>query len=467
MTQPPNLPPELFTVHLSLDQTEPLVWRRLTIPSHLTLAEVHEVVQAAMGWTDSHLHRFSLGPGFRGTSFLTDFDEGEEGTHEGAVGLDQVLRKPGDTLSYAYDFGDGWEHTIRLEARSPLLDKGFDANDADAADGASAAYLPVTCLDGAGACPPEDVGGIWAFHEMAHWARHDFDSEHAPQGRDPEDVDELREWLPPDWHPDTFDVEDANRALARLGPRETDAVRARLPEEVRRLLETVDPDVDDTIDRWLAHEGWSEPGRISPDDAEALTRPWRTVLDIVGDGINLTSAGYLPPRAVEAIFATLDLGRDWIGKGNREDLTLPVRQLREQTRSVGLIRLAKGRLTATVRGRALHAQPVALLDHMIARMPFEKDTFDQLAALLTLVGVGGGEHLSAGHHLVTDVVCRVLGPAGWQSPTGPLEPWHVVWATGETRMALQLMLGGVDDEHVAFKLEGELARRIVLGQTAP
>lgn len=164
----------LLTVYLSLDDTDPPVWRRLTVPGDLDLEEVHDVVQAAMGWTDSHLHRFHLGDAWSGAHFLTesDVDEGEVGTTETEARLDQVLRDSGDELGYTYDFGDGWNHTLRLEsvvAVTPTTDASQTASSS-------------ICIDGAGACPPEDVGGIPGYEEMAEWARHGYGSAHAPQG---------------------------------------------------------------------------------------------------------------------------------------------------------------------------------------------------------------------------------------------------------------------------------------------
>ena len=91
----------------SLRGTRPEVWRRCTIPGDLDLGKVHDAVQV-MGWSDSHLHHF-LGDPYRSPYFLTEFDvdEGDEGTLETDARLDQVLRDPGDTLTYEYDFGDG------------------------------------------------------------------------------------------------------------------------------------------------------------------------------------------------------------------------------------------------------------------------------------------------------------------------------------------------------------------------
>ena len=108
-------------VRIDLAGTRPPVWRRLELASDLFLDEVHEIIQAAFGWTDSHLHRFGCGPTYysRETEYyLCPFsvDEGDEGVPEEQVRLDEVLVDVGDTLFYAYDFGDDWQHVIQLEA---------------------------------------------------------------------------------------------------------------------------------------------------------------------------------------------------------------------------------------------------------------------------------------------------------------------------------------------------------------
>jgi hypothetical protein len=88
-------PPEVsgFRVRLDLHGTKPPVWRRLELPGNLTLPRVHDAIQAAMGWTDSHLHRFRTGRDHRSPYFVTtfDLDEGEEGVLEDDVRLDQLI----------------------------------------------------------------------------------------------------------------------------------------------------------------------------------------------------------------------------------------------------------------------------------------------------------------------------------------------------------------------------------------
>src|SRR5665811_1764837 len=179
--------------------SKPRIWRRLSLPGDLTLDVVHTLFQAAMGWTDSHLHRFQpgIGQGYNQPYFVTEFDEdeGEEGIREDGVRLDQVLRAPGDRLTYLYDFGDGWEHRVTLESPDPLTPGDRE---------------PV-CLGGARACPPEDVGGIHAHHDIAAWLRAGAPAEDVPEPF--EDAEHAHGWLPVDYDPDAFDAAAATAAM--------------------------------------------------------------------------------------------------------------------------------------------------------------------------------------------------------------------------------------------------------------
>ncbi|GFG93728.1 plasmid pRiA4b ORF-3 family protein [Mycobacterium bourgelatii] len=112
--------------------------------------------------------------------------------------LDQVVSDKGERLFYDYDFGDGWEHVLVVE---DVLDDPPSA--------------PV-CLTGRMACPPEDCGGLGGYEELAAWVRGGYDPRATPMGLG---AQEMRDWLPRDWHPDRFSVAETNDALAVLNTR--------------------------------------------------------------------------------------------------------------------------------------------------------------------------------------------------------------------------------------------------------
>lgn len=450
LPDPPS-EPVLLTVRVVLDETDPEVWRRLTIPGHLHLGQVHDALQQAMGWTESHLHRFRQGQSYDDPYFITEFDlsEGEEGTLETDARVDQVLREPGDLLTYEYDFGDGWTHTLILEGTQP----------SDATEASPAAY-GLVCLAGERACPPEDVGGIGGYEEVAAWVRggrdasHEFDNGLTTQ--------EMTNWLPDGWDPDHFDLDEVNASLARLVPRDLDTALAELPPGLIQVIDRLPTLARFELDDWLATPGWDEPDDFTEAEATALTTPYRVLLDAVGAGLTLTGAGYLPPRVVREVFTGARMTEDWPGAGNREDLTPPVGDLRDRARRYGLVRKVKGHLLPTANGRRLHRDPQALLELVLTRLAQEGDEFDQVATAFRLVALAGGHRL--GDRLTStsggdiDPIVTMMSVAGWRDGNGnPLEDHHLFVATWETRAAIREMVRCVD---IGPEARADLTRRV-------
>ena len=180
-TLDPDAPRLRLTV--TLEEVQPEVTREIEIPSDLPLDGLHEVLQAAMGWEGGHLHAFSAknkewgpqdGPGM-------DWDD------ECAVTVADVLRRVGSRLTYTYDFGDGWTHTVRPTATLPPRTAG-----------------PLfACTGGTGACPPEDCGGPWGYADLLDVLGDPSHPEHA----------EMTEWAGGPIDPAAFDVAEAQRRL--------------------------------------------------------------------------------------------------------------------------------------------------------------------------------------------------------------------------------------------------------------
>jgi hypothetical protein len=171
------------------------------------------------------------------------------------------------------------------------------------------------------------------------------------------------------------------------------------------------------------------------------------LLDRVGtDGIRLTQAGYLPPVHVAAASAELGLADEWIGKGNRENQTVPVLVLRETAQRLGLLRKHSGTLLLTLRGRAVRADPVALWWHLAERMPpGSKDPCEEQAGLLLLVLLAAG----ATDDLNT-TIARLLAASGWMLEDGrPLIDRAAAQAAWDTKAVLR-RIGAFTEDRRGF-----------------
>ncbi|GAB3198352.1 hypothetical protein GCM10027062_12320 [Nocardioides hungaricus] len=377
-----------FRVRLDLYGARPPVWRRLELPGDLSLPRLHEVIQAAMGWYDSHLHRFRAGSDHRSPYFVThfDLDEGEDGVLEDDVRLDQVVAEKGDELWYEYDFGDGWDHRLVVEE---VLEESPST---------------ACCTGGRMACPPEDSGGLGGYAELAAWVRSGYDDAQLPGVFDA--AAHAHDWLPVDWHPDHFDVEEANAALAVVVA-EPVAVTGELAE----LAEQLEHHGVRLLREVLARPASHGPTEVNAAEAARLTETYQILLDVIGDGVELTSAGYLRPVVVEQFAERSGITDWWIGKANREDLTPPVAHVRDTARALGLVSVRKGRLAPTAAARRARQDPQALWRHIVGRLPLGSKDAERQAGWMALAVAGSGGAAREWRSEVSDLLFAL----GWRS----------------------------------------------------
>lgn len=125
----------------------PLIWRRLLVQSDTTLADLHQVLQISFDWSDFHLHQFLIhakryGQSRSGGVAFTD------DPHE--IKLADCGLRVSEKFLYEYDFGDHWQHLIRVEAiLQPQRSKTYPL-----------------CIGGKRSAPPEDCGGARRFMEL-------------------------------------------------------------------------------------------------------------------------------------------------------------------------------------------------------------------------------------------------------------------------------------------------------------
>jgi Plasmid pRiA4b ORF-3-like protein len=127
-----------------LGVSKPPVWRQLQLRADTRLDQLHEILQAALGWENYHMHVFSFGEEEFG---VRDPELGHADERQVTLG---ELTDIGVRFRYTYDFGDDWEHEILVEE---LLDPDPDI------------HYPILVAS-KGACPPEDCGGTWGYANL-------------------------------------------------------------------------------------------------------------------------------------------------------------------------------------------------------------------------------------------------------------------------------------------------------------
>lgn len=182
---------EAIRIKISLDNTNPLIWRELIVPADITFYKLHHVIQLAMGWKNAHLFEFNM-EGYRIGEIYENLEEQDESHIINAkeTKLLSLIDREGEDFKYEYDFGDGWIHSIIVENYESIE---------------STQQLPF-CLSGALKCPPEDCGGIPGFYDFLSVMS---DKRH-PEHRD------TKLWAGGKFDPAEFDVVKINKQLKNI-----------------------------------------------------------------------------------------------------------------------------------------------------------------------------------------------------------------------------------------------------------
>lgn len=180
-------PQPVFQLKVTLQHSQPQIWRRIHVPADIRLSELHAILQIVMGWDDAHMHAFRSGSTEYG---LPDpqFPDGMRDEHK--VRLERVAGA-GDTVWYEYDFGDGWLHAVHVEQALP----GDTPHP--------------RCVGGESGAPPEDCGGISGYAAL-------LETIDDPSHPDHED---MLEWAGDDFDPEAFDLEAVKSGIGAGGVR--------------------------------------------------------------------------------------------------------------------------------------------------------------------------------------------------------------------------------------------------------
>jgi hypothetical protein len=187
--------PDIARLRITLDNVEPAVERRVEVPAEIRLDDLHLVIQAAMPWENYHLYEFRAGGIAWGIPDpdVPDFSPSEPRPADKATLAALLAETGGQRFAYEYDFGDGWGHSIEVEA---IVAAAPDV-----------AYPQL--ISARGRCPPEDVGGPWGY---ADYLDAIADPKH-------ERHKELIQWRGPGFNPAVVDEAAIRKSLAGLAKR--------------------------------------------------------------------------------------------------------------------------------------------------------------------------------------------------------------------------------------------------------
>jgi hypothetical protein len=178
----------VYRFKITLRDTRPPIWRRIETKD-VTLEQLHELTQTAMGWTNSHLHQFEVGDTrYTDPRFLDQAWDDFGAISYAGVRVSDLVSQHGTKLrvDYEYDFGDGWQHSIVLEKVT----------------NAEPGVRYPRCVAGDRACPPEDAGGVWGFADFVEAITNSKHERH----------EEFLEWNGP-FDPTEFDAKKATRRM--------------------------------------------------------------------------------------------------------------------------------------------------------------------------------------------------------------------------------------------------------------
>lgn len=133
---------EVYQLRIALREISPAIWRRVLVRSDSSIADLHDTLQLAVGWSDSHLNRFSVHGKDYGVYHLGRMSFADDPRQ---VRLADFRFRVKERFLYEYDYGDGWQHDVRVERKVAFEPRRV---------------YPI-CIGGRQACPPDDCGGAW------------------------------------------------------------------------------------------------------------------------------------------------------------------------------------------------------------------------------------------------------------------------------------------------------------------
>ncbi len=176
---------EVYQFKISLNNSKPLIWRRILVPSSYSFWDLHVSIQDSMGWADYHLHIFEIkNPATNEKVEIGIPSEDDEAFNriilpDHKVKISKYFNEDNLNARYEYDFGDSWIHSVKFEKILP----------------AEIGEKYPKCISGKMACPPEDCGGLFGYYRLLSIIKN-------PKH---EEYEEMLEWLGGEFNPEKFD----------------------------------------------------------------------------------------------------------------------------------------------------------------------------------------------------------------------------------------------------------------------
>jgi hypothetical protein len=178
---------KIYQFKIELKGIEPKIWRSVQLNDNTQLLDLHYAIQIAMGWYDSHLYQFEKqGMIYGDPEALEDGNVQDDSIAE----IVDMFKAEKDTINYAYDFSDNWEHVVTLE-------KIIDAKEP---------LEHMICVGGKRNCPPEDCGGVPGYLDMLEVLKNPESDEYK----------ELIEWIGGAFDPEFFELSIINESFKEI-----------------------------------------------------------------------------------------------------------------------------------------------------------------------------------------------------------------------------------------------------------
>ena len=196
-----------YTLRIALRDHKPTIWRKVDVPSNLSLRHLGDLILSLMGWDGGHLNQFVKGnvcylPYYqREPSGEADFDWNCENVNQEDYTIADLVAAKGRSVRFEYDFGDGWEHEVRLS---------------DVAEYEDGEAREIVFRGGKRACPPDDCGGVWGYEELL-----EILSRLKAGGKLSDDELEHLEWADwdKDYDPEALDLDRCRMVVERFNGR--------------------------------------------------------------------------------------------------------------------------------------------------------------------------------------------------------------------------------------------------------